>query len=337
MLQIRNRQNNIEQANNDYLQTWYNENEELNSLYKTIKGLFNDYYVTEQKFQLNAEYDNRGEKFTLDCDETILQNGMNKASDLAESIVYAVLKNNNLDPIKYPFGAMNPPDLQVGNIPVEVKSAFCSDIKNGSCYCSYNNAVKNNDAIANDLCDSESLLRKTICVTLYYYIDVKTQELVFFGSDVCMLALMVRFEDKGFTSEEHNHVPTTLAHKSNSNFNTCIGLYNYSHYRNSSAFDILHAYVTHVGIWTTEEIEKYKKDEHRKEREIQRLVRQQKLEQKRKEREIQKLLREKTREQKMLEKLERKRLREEARMIRAQEKIEKQRQRELKRQNKIKK
>lgn len=240
---------------------------------------------------------------------------MNKASDLAESIVYAVLNNNNLQPIKYPFGAMNPPDLQVGNIPVEVKSAFCGDIQNGSCYCSYNNAVKNNAAIANDLVEPESLLRKTICVTLYYYVDVTTKELVFFGSDVCMLALMVRFEDKGFTTTPNNHIPTTLAHKSNSNFNTCIGLYNYSHYRNSNAFEILNAFVTEKGISTTEEINERIKNEKRKIREQSRIQREYEKEQKRIERENLRIERLRIKEQKRLEIEARKQARAEARRI----------------------
>lgn len=205
----------------------------------SVFKLGNEMLTTDVTYNLN-EYDKK---------QAVLELGKTIAVDNSEPIVQLIFNNYK----HWPNGSGKSPDyiikLPCGEYFLEVKAVQCklkneNDSNDNRLICSYNNALRNKYGVIEELQDNESEISKTICLMIYYYIDVDNQLVYYIDADVVAMPLLLNYKinDEGYAFD----LNVKSAGENSQNNNASIGLTIMKGYQNGNTlYDVYKSFLNH--------------------------------------------------------------------------------------------
>lgn len=127
-----------------------------------------------------------------------IQQAVQQSEQFIRNIV-SVYGDKGINIIKHPNGADAFPDFDFlyngETYHVEIKASLCKQVsEENKLLCSFNNGINNKNAVLNDIKNKDSLLRNTLCMNIYYYIDIENNAFVYVGVDIYPIVLAVKWK-----------------------------------------------------------------------------------------------------------------------------------------------
>lgn len=127
-----------------------------------------------------------------------IQQAVQQSEQFIRNIV-SVYGDKGINIIKHPNGADAFPDFDFTynneTYHVEIKATLCKQSpEEGKLIGKFNNSINNKNAVLEDISNKDSLLRNTLCMNIYYYIDIENNAFVYVGVDVYPIVLVVKWK-----------------------------------------------------------------------------------------------------------------------------------------------
>lgn len=127
-----------------------------------------------------------------------IQQAVQQSEQFIRNIV-SVYGDKGINIIKHPNGADAFPDFDFTynneTYHVEIKATLCKQSsEEGKLIGTFNNGINNKNAVLEDISNKDSLLRNTLCMNIYYYIDIENNAFVYVGVDVYPIVLAVKWK-----------------------------------------------------------------------------------------------------------------------------------------------
>lgn len=175
-----------------------------------------------------------------------IQQAVQQSEQFIRNIV-SVYGNKGINIIKHPNGADAFPDFDFTynneTYHVEIKATLCKQSpEEGKLIGTFNNGINNKNAVLEDISNKDSLLRNTLCMNIYYYIDIENNAFVYVGVDVYPIVLAVKWK---YDNKQNKLVDlmTRSAGENSTNNNALISAGQLRGLTSYNKFELFNAYI----------------------------------------------------------------------------------------------
>lgn len=183
----------------------HNYGKDTKSVYRINYNLMDCHISTQNDTDINKVLDNTNilDNISDHIDaKTTYEYGIQQAVQQSEQFIrniVSVYGDKGINIIKHPNGAVAFPDFDFTynneTYHVEIKATLCKQSQEeGKLIGTFNNSINNKNAVLEDISNKDSLLRNTLCMNIYYYIDIENNAFVYVGVDVYPIVLAVKWK-----------------------------------------------------------------------------------------------------------------------------------------------
>ncbi len=175
-----------------------------------------------------------------------IQQAVYQSEQFIRNIV-SVYGDKGINIIKHPNGADAFPDFDFTynneTYHVEIKATLCKQSpEEGKLISIFNNGINNKNAVLNDIKNKDSLLRNTLCMNIYYYIDIENNAFVYVGVDIYPIVLAVKWKYDN-VQKKLIDLMTRSAGENSTNNNALISVGQLRGLTSYNKFELFNAYI----------------------------------------------------------------------------------------------
>lgn len=231
----------------------HNYGKDTKSVYRINYNLMDCHISTQNDTDINKVLENTNilDNISDHIDaKTTYEYGIQQAVQQSEQFIrniVSVYGDKGINIIKHPNGADAFPDFDFTynneTYHVEIKATLCKQSwEEGKLIGTFNNGINNKNAVLEDISNKDSLLRNTLCMNIYYYIDIENNAFVYVGVDVYPIVLAVKWK---YDSAQRKLIDlmTRSAGENSTNNNALISAGQLRGLTSYNKFDLFNAYI----------------------------------------------------------------------------------------------